>query len=69
MFEDILSVNIRNNKDIKIANKTIFYKQWFNKHIYFIKDLIDIDGSFMNLNTQVNFLEFWGIRSAFESFS
>lgn len=74
-FEDILSVNIWNNKDIKIANKTIFYKQWFNKHIYFIKDLIDIDGSFMNFNTfcdtyqiQVNFLEFWGIRSAIESF-
>ena len=74
-FEDILSVNIWNNKDIKIANKTIFYKQWFNKHIYFIKDLIDIDGSFMNLDTfcdtyqiQVNFLEFWGIRSAIENF-
>ena len=76
-FEDISSVNIWNNKDIKIANKTIFYKQWFNKHIhvYFIKDLIDIDGSFMNLNTscdtyqiQVNFLEFWGIRSAIENF-
>ena len=74
-FEDILSVNIWNNKDIKIADKTIFYKQWFNKHIYFIKDLIDIDGSFMNLKTfcstyqiQVNFLEFWGIRSTIENF-
>lgn len=45
-FEDILSVNIWNNKDIKIANKPIFYKHWYDKHIYHFKKIINEDAKF-----------------------
>lgn len=74
-FEDILSVNIWDNKDIKIANKTIFYKRWYDKHICFIKDLINDDGTLMDAQTfcdryeiRVNFLEYLGVRMAIDNY-
>ena len=74
-FEDILSVNIWDNKNMKIANKTIFYKHWYDKHIYFIKDLIKDDGTLMDSQTfcdkyeiRIIFLEYLGVRMAIENF-
>ena len=74
-FEDILSVNIWDNKNIKIANKTIFYKRWYDKHIYFIKDLMKDNGTLMDAQTfcdkyeiRVIFLEYLGVRMAIENF-
>ena len=74
-FEDILSVNIWDNKNVKIANKTIFYKRWYDKHIYFIKDLIKDDGTLMDAQTfcdkyeiRVIVLEYLGVRMAIENF-
>ena len=74
-LEDILSVNIWDIKDIKVATTIISYKKWFNKQIYYITDLLDADGNFMDIDTfcrqyqiQVNFPEYWGVRSAVESY-
>ena len=48
---DILGTNIWDNKCIRIGNKPIFYQNWFNKKIYFIKDMLNADGTFLNLNS------------------
>ena len=38
--EEIGSINIWNNKDITIANNSFFYRRWYEKNIYFIKEII-----------------------------
>ena len=72
-FEDILSTNLWNNKELKINNKVIFYRHWYDKHIHYIKDLFNDDGSLMNYNqftqkfeVQTNFIQFYGVRAAVE---
>ena len=74
-FEDILSVNIWDNKNIRIANKTILYKRRYDKHIYFIKDLIKDDGTVMDAQAfcdkyeiRVKFLEYLVVRMAIENY-
>lgn len=73
--EDLLSTNIWNNKDIKIANRPIFYRHWFAKHVFFIKDLIDENGRLLTLesfvekyNINTNFLEYLGVRTVIENY-
>ena len=34
---------IRNNKDIKIDNKTIFFRTWFDIGVYTLKGLLDLN--------------------------
>jgi len=36
-FEDIV---IWNNKNIKINGQTIFYKRWYDKNVFYLKDLL-----------------------------
>ena len=40
-IEDILSMNIWNNDNFKIDKKPIFLKKWFDKKIYYVKDIIN----------------------------
>ena len=46
--EEIGSINIWNNKDITIANNSFFYRRWYEKNIYFIKDLLNEGGTLMS---------------------
>ena len=39
--DEIGSTNILNNKDITIAHNSFFYRRWYEKSIYFIKDLLN----------------------------
>ena len=41
---------IWNNRDIKIEGKTRFYKDWFEKNILRIEDLLQNDGNFLSFN-------------------
>lgn len=60
---------------MKIDRKTIFYKKWYNKKIYFIKDILDEAGAVLNYNTfvnkyglRINFMEYFGVKSVVERF-
>ena len=65
--EDILSMNIWNNDNFKIDNKPIFLKKWFDKKIYYVKDIINKNTfyTFEEItsvyNLQTNFLEYYGL--------
>ena len=37
-----------NNKDILLDGRSIFYKNWFEKGVYLIQDLLDVDGNIMS---------------------
>ena len=37
-----------NNKDILLDGYSIFYKNWFEKGVFLIQDLLDIDGNVMS---------------------
>ena len=59
------------NKNIKIANKSVFFKQWHSCGIFYINDLIKDDGTFLSLqefneayNLNVNFLNHLRIQNA-----
>ena len=66
-IEDILSVNIWKNDNFKIDNKPIFLKKWFDKKIYYVKDIINKNTfyTFEEItsvyNLQTNFLENYGL--------
>ena len=66
-IEDILSMNIWKNDNFKIDNKPIFLKNWFDKNIYYIKDIINKNTfyTFEEItrvyNLQTNFLEYYGL--------
>ena len=62
---------IWNNQDIKIDNKTIFFRTWFDKGVYSIKDLFDQDLDFLSYEEfklryqlQTNFLTYYGLINA-----
>ena len=38
---------IWNNQDIKIDNKTIFFRTWFDKGVHTVKDLVDQNLDFL----------------------
>ena len=74
-FDDILMTNLWDNRKLKIANRHIFYKRWYENRIYFIKDLFNADGILMTYNQfiqkynlTINFMEFFGVRRAVESY-
>ena len=66
-IEDTLSMNIWNNDNFKIDNKPIFLKKWFDKKIYYVKDVINKNTfyTFEEItsvyNLQTNFLEYYGL--------
>ena len=39
-----------NNKDISIDQKTLFWKTWFERGIYYVQDLLNEDGKFFSLD-------------------
>ena len=60
-----------NNKDILINGCTIFYRNWFDRGIYFIQDLLKADGKFLSYsefiqkyNLRCNFLAYFQMVSA-----
>ena len=74
-FDDILMTNLWDNRKLKIANRHIFYKRWYENRIYFIKDLFNADGILMTYNQfiqkynlTINFMEFFSVRRAVESY-
>ena len=59
------------NNKIKIDNKSIFYKEWFEKGVQSINDLINEDGTYLTLDQfqekykiVVNFFKYNSIISA-----
>ena len=62
---------IWNNQDIKIDNKTIFFRTWFDKGVHTVKDLVDQNLDFLTYeefqlryHLQPNFLTYYGLINA-----
>lgn len=62
---------IWNNKDIKIDNKTIFYRTWFDKKVKTLQDLLNPNLDFftyeefkLRYQLQTNFLTYYGVINA-----
>ena len=63
--DDIIGINLWDNKNLKINDKPVFYKIWYDKGVKFIKDLINKNGELLSYEQfidkyqiQTNFLEF-----------
>ena len=59
------------NDKIKIGNKSVFFKDWYNKGIRYIKDLTNNKNEFYNLpefqtqyNIKTNFITYYGLINA-----
>ena len=70
-----MGINIWKNSNIKIDNSPVFYRRWYEKHVIFIKDLLNIDGKIMSFDEflnkyriQCNFLQFQGIKTAITNY-
>ena len=55
------------NSDIKLQNKTVYYRLWYENDIHYIKDLLDQDSRFLDYeafknkyNLDVNYLQYYG---------
>lgn len=73
--DDIIGINLWDNKNLKINDKTVFYKIWYNRGVNFIKDLINKNGELLSYEQfidkyqiQTNFLEFYGIINIVRNF-
>ena len=62
---------IWNNQDIKIDNKMIFFRTWFDKGVYTLKDLLDPNLDFLSYEEfklryqlHTNFLTYFGLINA-----
>ena len=73
--DDFFSCNIWKNKEIKVGNQTLFYREWTIKGIWIVNDLLNEEGHFMkyeefqntyHINT--NFLRYQSLISAVKSF-
>ena len=60
-----------NNKEILIENQTIFYKEWFQKGIFLVQDLLQENGQFLTFqefiqryDVECNFLKYMQVVSA-----
>ena len=60
-----------NNKDILLDGCSIFYKTWFDKGVYLIQDVLDVDGKVMSYAEftekyllSCNFLTYFQVISA-----
>ena len=59
------------NKDILLDGRSIFYKNWFEKGVYLIQDLLDVNGNIMSYTkstekylSNCNFLAYFQFISA-----
>ena len=73
--EDIMGINIWKNSNITIDNTPVFYRRWYEKHVVFIKDLLNIDGKIMSFEEfqdkyeiQCNVLQFLGIKTVITNY-
>ena len=63
-----------NNKEITIDQKTLFWKTWFERGIYYVQDLLSDNGKFLSLDEfkekfglKVNYLQYFQITAAIQS--
>ena len=70
-----MGINIWKNSNITIDNTPVFYRRWYEKHVVFIKDLLNIDGKIMSFEEfqnkygiQCNVLQFLGIKTAITNY-
>jgi len=69
--ESIMNQCIWYNSHLKIGNKTLFYKTWYDKGVRYIKDIFNEQGhKFMSIeeikeryNIDTNFLEYGGLQN------
>ena len=59
---EILAQGLSLNPEIKIIHKTIFYQRWVRMGIYFIRELLNDDGSFYTLQ---EYQDKYGLHSHF----
>ena len=66
---------IFHNKNLTIGGKSFFYKSWFNKGVCYIRDLVDNQGNFLELNDfmqnttiETNFLQYHGVIECLRKF-
>ena len=66
---------IWNNRSMLIQNKSIYLKEWVEKGVIFVQDLINEDGSWMSFtqftnkyNIRTNFLRYMGMINAIKSY-
>lgn len=63
-----------NNSNIKVNNKIVLYKQWYDNGVTYVKDILDGDNNFLSFaqfqnqfNIRCSFLMFFGIIHAIPS--
>ena len=73
-LEDFLLTQIHENSLIKIGGKAIFLKNWYQKGIYYINDLLNKNAEFYTFqeflktfNIKTNFLQYTGIIGAIKT--
>ena len=64
-------LNLWNNRDVKIENKSVYWKAWRDKNVRFIQDLLNDQGNDptpqevgVKYNIKVNFLHYYLLISA-----
>ena len=64
-------LNLWNNRDVKIENKSVYWKAWRDKNVRFIQDLLNDQGNDptpqevgVKYNIKVNFLHYYQLISA-----
>ena len=69
--EDVMSISIWENSNIKINGMPVFYQRWYDRNIIFIKDLLNSEGKLLSFeqfqnkyDLRCHFLQFLGIKTA-----
>ena len=70
-----MGINLWNNSNIKVNNSPVFYRRWYDRNIFFTKDMFNVDGKILSYeqfqnkyDIQYHFLEFLGIKTAVENY-
>ena len=73
-WQEYMCQSLWYNKNIRIDNKPLFYRKWYNKGIKYIYDLLDEDCNFLTLDNiqhrfslQISHLAYTGIVHAIKS--
>lgn len=74
IFENDSKCIIWNNKEILVRGKSIFWKQWFDKGIIFVQDLLHETGRWLSVHEvsdryeiNCNFLQYYGLLAAIQN--
>ena len=67
-INEIMSIPLWCNKNIKVGGNTVFYKTWNDNGIMCLRDIFNVNGQILSYeefrlkyNFQTNFLEFYGL--------